>query len=190
MLARARQRTEEAGLSNVRYARADAQRVPFEPVDLVMSQFGVMFFDDPVAAFTNLRRAGGRLAFLCWQVLERNENRYLLREVLSRHVAIPPPRTTAGALSLAEPARVREVLGAAGYHDIELADVREPLLQGRDADDAVEFELADPAVRGWLDESGPVAARKATEALREAYAARETPDGVLLGSSAWLVTAR
>jgi len=80
MLARARQRTEEAGLTNVRFVHADAQTTPFEPVDVVMSQLGVMFFEDPAAAFANLRRAGGRLAFLCWQRPELNEKRMLLRE--------------------------------------------------------------------------------------------------------------
>ncbi len=189
MLDRARRRTEEAGLTNVRFLRADAQRTPFEPVEVVMSQFGVMFFDDPAAAFANLRRAGERLAFLCWQAFERNENRSLLREVLGRYVEIPPPRTT-GALSLAEPGRVRELLTGAGFRDVELTDVREPLLLGEDAEDAVEFELAEPVCREWLDGAGPAAARRAVDALREAYAARETPQGVLLGSAAWLVTAR
>ncbi|MGH3760340.1 class I SAM-dependent methyltransferase [Actinophytocola sp.] len=190
MLARARQRTAEAGLTNVRFERADAQRTAFEPVDLVMSQLGIMFFDDPAAAFANLRRAGRRLAFLCWQRLELNENRYVLREALGPHVDLPAPRTTVSALSLADPTRIDELLTGAGFRDIEIQDVREPLLLGRDADDAVEFELADPTVHTWLTEAGPAAARKATDALREAYAARQTPEGVLLGSAAWLVTAR
>ena len=189
MLARARQRTEEAGLTNIRYVLADAQRTPFEPTDLVMSQLGVMFFDDPPAAFANLRRAGRRLAFLCWQRLELNENRHVLRTALSPHVDVPPPRTSGGALSLADPTHVRELLGGAGFRDIELTDVREPLLLGRDADDAVEFELGDPTVGEWLAAAGPDSARRATEALREAYSARQTPEGVLLGSAAWLVTA-
>jgi SAM-dependent methyltransferase len=190
MLATARRRTAEAGLDNVRFAQADAQRTAFEPVDVVMSRFGVMFFDDPAAAFANLRQTGGRLAFLCWQRMELNENRTLLREALLPHVAIPDLRTTTGALSLAEPARVHELLATAGYTDVELTDVREPLLVGRDAEDAVEFRLGDPVIGEWLAAAEPAAAQRARDALREAFAARETPDGVLLGSAAWLVTAR
>ncbi|MPZ83838.1 MAG: methyltransferase domain-containing protein [Actinophytocola sp.] len=191
MLATARQRAAEAGLTNVRYERGDAQRTPFDTVDLVLSQLGVMFFDDPVEAFTNLHRSlapGGRLAFVCWQAFELNEGRVLRREALSRYVTVPPPRVT-GALSFAEPARLREVLTAAGFGDIELTDVREPLVVGSTAEAATAFDLGDPTVREWLTEAGPAAAARATEALREAYAARETPDGVVLGSAAWLVTA-
>jgi SAM-dependent methyltransferase len=189
MLATARRRAEEAHLTNVRFLRADAQTTAFEPVDVVMSQLGVMFFEDPAAAWANLRRAGRRLAFLCWQGLEHNENRTVLREALSPHIEVPAPRTT-GALSLAEPAGIRELLGTAGFTDIELTDIREPLLLGQDADDAVEFETSEPTISEWLADAGPDAARRATDALREAYAARETPDGVLVGSAAWLVTAR
>src|SRR5687767_2117153 len=55
MLEPARQRAEVAGLTNVAFEHADAQTHRFEPktVDLVTSSFGIMFFDNPVAAFTN-----------------------------------------------------------------------------------------------------------------------------------------
>jgi SAM-dependent methyltransferase len=188
MLAKARQRTAEAGLANVRYAQADAQTTPFEPVDLVLSQFGIMFFDDPAAAFANLRRAGRRLAFLCWQGLAENENRYVMRDALSPYVDVPPPRPN-GALSLADPDRVRSLLRSAGFRDVELQAVREPVNVGHDADDAVEFAIHEPLTSQWLADAGPERAAAATEALRKAYAEHETPEGVLLGSAAWLVTA-
>lgn len=190
MLATARRRTEEAGLTNVRYEQADAQTHALDAADLVISQLGVMFFDDPVAAFTNLRRTGGRLAFICWQGLEGNENRMLKRAAFAPHVAIPPIVPRVGAHSLAEPEWVREVLTTAGFVGVELTDVREPLFVGRTADEALEFELRESTTAGWLAEAEPDAAARATETLRAGYAARETPDGVLLGSAAWLVTAR
>ncbi|HEV7652941.1 MAG TPA: methyltransferase domain-containing protein [Actinophytocola sp.] len=190
MLTRARQRTEEAGLVNARFLRGDAQTTPFEPADVVMSQLGVMFFADPAAAFANLRRTGGRLAFLCWQRLELNENRVVLREALGAYLDMPAPHTTRGALSLADPDTIRSLLGDAGFTDVELRDVREPLPAGRDADDAAAFALTEPSTAEGLAAAGPAAARQAADALRSAYAARETPKGVLLGSAAWLVTAR
>ena len=72
MVARAAGSAREAGLANVRFENADAQthRFPAAEFDLLYSRFGVMFFADPTAAFTNLRaalRPGGRLAFICWQ---------------------------------------------------------------------------------------------------------------------------
>jgi ubiquinone/menaquinone biosynthesis C-methylase UbiE len=78
MLQVARARATALGRSNVRFEQADAQTHPFTPAgfDVVISRFGVMFFDDPVAAFANLARAtrpGGRLVVTCWQELVANE---------------------------------------------------------------------------------------------------------------------
>lgn len=187
MIARARERS--AGIVNVRYELADAQVTPFEQVDVVMSQAGVMFFEDPVAAFTNLRRTGGRLAFLCWQGLSSSENRRLKRDALAPWVKVPDPAPGPGALSLADPDVVREILGAAGYTDIELTGVHELVPVGATADDATEFQVSEPSTADLLAEAGPEAAAKATESLRQAYQAKETPEGVLLGAAAWVVTA-
>ena len=75
MLEVARLRAEEQGV-DVHFVRGDAQTASFdEPFDLVVSRFGVMFFDDPEAAFGNLARAtrpGGRLCFVCWQEMFAN----------------------------------------------------------------------------------------------------------------------
>jgi len=74
MIARARERA--AAAANVRFEVADAQTAPLDHHDVVISRFGLMFFDDPPAAFTNLRAAAGaagRLATVCWQGLERND---------------------------------------------------------------------------------------------------------------------
>ncbi|MCR5880984.1 class I SAM-dependent methyltransferase [Phenylobacterium sp. J367] len=66
-----------AAPSGVEFIEADAQTHAFPPgsFDGVFSRFGVMFFADPVAAFTNIRRAlksGGRLAFVCWRAAAEN----------------------------------------------------------------------------------------------------------------------
>lgn len=77
LVAEARRLAAAAGVANVRFEVADAQVHPFGAgsFDVVLSSFGVMFFDDAAAAFANLRRAlrrGGRLAFLCWRTREEN----------------------------------------------------------------------------------------------------------------------
>ena len=70
MLARARERAEEL-LSEAEFRAADVATFDEEDgFDLIISRFGVMFFDDPAAAFANLHRLaapGGRLVFACWQ---------------------------------------------------------------------------------------------------------------------------
>jgi len=70
MLALASERAAREG-SQAEFIRADAQTYRFEPAsfDLIVSRFGVMFFEDPPAAFANLRRwlaPGGRLALAVW----------------------------------------------------------------------------------------------------------------------------
>jgi SAM-dependent methyltransferase len=76
-VAEARRLAAAAGVTNARFEVADAQVHPFQAgiFDVVLSAFGVMFFDDPAAAFGNLRKAlrrGGRLAFLCWRTRDEN----------------------------------------------------------------------------------------------------------------------
>ncbi len=65
------------GIANLSFIEADASVHDFKPeFDLLLSRFGVMFFDDPLTAFANIRKAaapGGRLAFVCWRALGENE---------------------------------------------------------------------------------------------------------------------
>ncbi len=85
MLGVARGRAERAGVPNTAFAVADAQTDDLAalggdgrglPYDLAISRFGVMFFDDPPAAFANVAaavRPGGRLTFVCWGPLAHQE---------------------------------------------------------------------------------------------------------------------
>src|SRR6266850_2472283 len=96
MLTRARERQQELGIKNLEFLHADAQTYSFERerFDLIFSRFGVMFFDDPAAAFANLRtalRSAGRLCFLCWQTLEKNEWARVPFLAATRHVQPPAP---------------------------------------------------------------------------------------------------
>jgi len=78
MIDRARELAQAQGLRNVTFQRPDAQvhRFPPEQFDLAISRFGTMFFDDPAAAFADIRRAlhpAARLVIMVWQGHERNE---------------------------------------------------------------------------------------------------------------------
>ncbi|MGO8860571.1 MAG: class I SAM-dependent methyltransferase [Acidimicrobiales bacterium] len=93
--------------------------------DVVMSQFGVMFFDEPVVAFANIARhmrSGGRLGFACWQAMERNP--WFVGPVLAPFVAPPPPlaigKSPTGPFALADPDRVRQILHDAGFARIKI----------------------------------------------------------------------
>lgn len=122
----ARRRVAAAGVGNVSFVVADVQQadVPGGPFDAALSQFGVMFFDEPTVAFGNIRRQlvpGGRLAFACWQSPDRNP--WFVGPLLAPYVPPAPPaaagKSPTGPFSLSDSDRVREILIATGWGDID-----------------------------------------------------------------------
>lgn len=196
MLERARQCSAAEGLTNVRFEQADAQVHPFdeESFDVAISSFGAMFFADPVAAFGNIARAlkpGGRLAVLAWRELARNQWLTVLREALAVGRPLPePPPAVPGPFGLAEPAHVRRVLGAAGLEGTDVEPIDEPIEFGTDADDAFSFVRTLGIVEGLTQDLDDTTKARALDAVHGALVAHDTDEGVLLGSSAWLITAR
>ena len=196
LLAEARRRSRAAGLANTTFVQGDAQVHPFEPGahDVVISRFGAMFFGDPVAAFANTARAlrpGGRLALVSWQELARNEWLLLVRRALAAGRSLPePPGDAPGPFGLSDPDRVRRILTAAGFEAVELVAVRESVWLGTDGADAFDFVSRLGVARGLLGGLDDHARHAALAELRAELAARATPEGVLLGASAWLTTAR
>jgi ubiquinone/menaquinone biosynthesis C-methylase UbiE len=140
MLEQARRLANDEQLENITFQCADAQTCPFPSsrFDIGISRFGTMFFADPVAAFTNVGRAlraGARLVMLVWQHRDRNEWATAIDEALSADNA---PQSDAGpnAFSLADPTIVHRTLTDAGFEDVQLAEVREPVYYGADVEDA------------------------------------------------------
>jgi SAM-dependent methyltransferase len=193
MLAVARKRA--TGFDGVRFEQADVQVHDFgaDVFDVALSRFGVMFFDDPLAAFANVTRAlrpGGRLVFLCWQELRENQHRSLALDAIAPYVdtadAAPPGP---GMFSFARPDYLREVLSGAGLADVAVDDVREPVRLGADAGSAAEFLCRGAMIRAILERYPGGTVERAVAALRDALGPYETAEGVLLGSATWLVTA-
>lgn len=196
MLERARGLSAAEGLMNVEFEQADGQIHPFEPgaYDVAISRFGAMFFSDRAAALRNIHRAtrgGGRLVMLAWQGLNRNEWMQEIRVALSAGRDLPDPSPgVPGPFGLADPAGVRGALEAAGYEDVAISSVEEPVLAGTDAEDAYRFFCGTGMARGLLDD---LSGRTRSGALRSLLAmleAHTTAEGVELGSAAWLITAR
>jgi SAM-dependent methyltransferase len=106
---------------------ADGQSHAFEPgaVDLLQSRFGVMFFENPMAAFANLLtalRPGGRLGFVCWGGLADKPWFYIRCTAAIRHLGEPeamPPRAP-GPMAFADAGYVTEILSGAGFRNIEI----------------------------------------------------------------------
>jgi SAM-dependent methyltransferase len=193
---RARELARSEGLRNVAFERADAQvhRFPQERFDLAISRFGTMFFDDPAAAFANIRRAlrpVGRLVLMVWQPHERNEWDVAICRSLGGPQALAAVASEGpDPFSLADPPAVTEVLEAAGYADVTFTDVREPVYYGPDVSAALDWVRGFTCTSQALERLDPAAAARAVRRLREALAAHAGDDSVWFNSRAWIVTAR
>jgi SAM-dependent methyltransferase len=194
-VAEARRLAACAGVANARFEVADAQVHPFQAgdFDVVLSSLGVMFFDDPAAAFANLRKAlrgGGRLAFLCWRA--REENPVFTTGFAEAAAALglrERPRPSA-AFSLADTGRTGALLSDAGFGGIEFVKVDEPMLIGRDVGDVLEYERASPTATEILAGLSPAQAAELTGQVRDRLVAYASPDGVTMPGAAWLVMAQ
>lgn len=195
MIVAARNRAEEAGLTTIEFTVADVQTATdLPPVDVVISRFGVMFFDDPVAAFTNLRRSGGRLAFVCWQPMLANEWMTVPAFAAAAHVGIPtPPDPTApGPFAFGDADHVRTVLTDAGWSDIGIEPFGTPILLGGPGtvEDAVAFLRSTGMGRILFSDAEAPTVAAALDAVREALTPHAEGDGVRLDAATWIVTAR
>ena len=194
MLQRARSLSAEEGIVNVTFDLGDAQTHPLAPAqfDLIVSRFGTMFFADPIAAFTHVGRAarpGARLVLLVWQGRERNEWATAVRRAVgSGDEAAPPPGLD--PFSMANPFEIRSILDAAGFTQVDITEVHEPVYYGPDAAAALDLVRDMKQPREVLAGMAAADAERALDRLRELLAAHETGTGVLFDSRAWLVTGR
>lgn len=195
LLDEARRRAAREGLNNAQFEQGDAQVHPFASAsyDVAMSRFGIMFFKAPEVAFANIARAvrpGGRLAFLCWQDAARNEWFMTTQAALAAHMDFPElGADEPGPFSLADSDRIREHLDGAGFVDVSIAPVAEPMRLGSDIDDVTDFVRDRSRVSRLLADAGEIATRKALDSVRAALGPYQSTDGVVLGGAAWLVTA-
>jgi SAM-dependent methyltransferase len=126
MIAAARARAEGSG-TQASFIRADAQTHAFEPAsfDMIVSRFGVMFFDDSVRAFANLRRAArdqGELRFIAWR--SPAENPFMTTAERAAAPLLPnlPARRPdePGQFALADRHRTHAILEESGWADVDM----------------------------------------------------------------------
>ncbi len=193
----ARARAASVGLTNVSFDVGDAQTEHFAAdVDVVISRFGVMFFDDPTRAFANIRTAltpAGRIAFVCWQELDANPWMAVPAAAMARHVELPGGGSAEapGPFSFGDRDRVLRVLDRAGFTDVSVEPMTTSVLLGGGGtlDDAVAFLRSTGIARKLLAD---VAAPTVERAIAEVTTSIEpylTADGARLDGAAWVVTA-
>jgi SAM-dependent methyltransferase len=194
MLSQARRAATVAGVTNVEFLRADAQVHPFgeSTFDVAMSRFGVMFFADPAAAFTNVARAvkpGGRIAWIVWRALAENEFFSAVRDAISVGRDLPTPASgVPSPFGLADAAYTEDRLRNAGFDAIEITPRDAPYYAGR-ADTAYEFVRGSGFVRFATQDLDDADRARAFDALRTMIDEHATSEGVVFGSACWLVSA-
>ena len=199
MAARARQRIDAAGLTNARVIISDAATHSFADrrADLLFSRFGVMFFADPVAAFANLRaamRPNGRLLFAAWRPLADNPWFSVPLEAARPLLPPqPPPDPEApGPFALADQPRTLGIFAAAGWKDVTLArhDVPLPIAAAGQIQSAAEFATQFGALGRILTEQAPETRPRVQDAVAAALTSYDSPVGIVLPGSIWLISAR
>jgi len=192
MLAVACSLAAQAGAANARFVQGDAQACPLGRAmfDAVISNFGVMFFADPWAAFVSLAavvRPHGRLAFLCWQDDTQNEVSAIPLRAFGAHTELPRPSTSD---LFVDPRQIAELLSGSGWVDVRVDSLNEPAWIGSNVKDVVGYIWGMPAIRTLAASLDPVLSAQVLAAIEEQYHARQRPDGVWVHAAAWLVTAR
>lgn len=190
-----------AGLTNIRFERADAEiALPRGEFDFVFSRFGTMFFTNPVAAMRNMRLAlkpGGRMVHIVWRAREDNPALSRAKTIILDY--LPEPGDDAatcgpGPFSMADQDMVTAQMTAAGFTDIAFERVDERMMIGRDARDAIDFQLAVGPAGEVFREAGDLAERKRPEieaALTAMYETQERDaDGIWMDTSSWVISAR
>lgn len=196
LLAVARERAGEG----VELALGDAQVYPFEPAaaDLALSRFGVMFFADTVAAFTNIGRAlvsGGRLAFACWTAPERNA--WMTTPMIAAGDLVEWPQMTdmpagdqPGPFRLGDRDRTAAQLAEAGFADIDI-DIAELELEHRGAvDEIVSFYLEVGPLAQAIEPLAPTGRERVLERVRADLERRHDGEKIAFGAALWIATAR
>ena len=198
MLAGARKRIAESGLHNIIVLQADAQTYRFEArsFDLITSRFGVMFFADPIAAFSNLLpalRPGGRLCFACWASLEDNRHWLIPYEVALRHLGPPAPKDprAPGPMAFSDPDYVRSFLGTAGFEAIEIRRETPDIISSSPEEEAEHACIMGPSGRLIDEKKPPESVRELIkQEMTEAFAAYAKGGEMSLPSTIFLVAAR
>jgi len=195
MLAEGEARAKAAGIANVDWRQADPATAALEGYDSLVSNFGVMFFGDPVAAFAHMRRAaspGARMAFVCWRPLAENPWMEVPMRAVAPHV---PPRPKAdpqapGMFAFADRQRVFQVLTAAGWAPprIDKLDLDLDIAAGRGLEEAVDQSAQIGAVSSALRGQPAEAVAIAVASIREALAAHLDGASVRLPGAMWLVS--
>jgi len=193
-------RQHHGAVANLTFLQADAGNADLGTArfDLLFSRFGVMFFADPAAAFTNLYRAvkpNGRMVFLCWRAM--GENAWIAASTTAavaalgeEHRPVPPadPRAP-GPFAFADADYVRGILRGAGFGTVAIDPLDEAMHLG-DLDTALDHLKSMSPISQALPTVSADRQNAVDAAMRDALRRYLVDGEVRAPSATWLVTAR
>ena len=194
MIGVARERAERE-VSTARFVSADVQTHVFEPAsfDLVISRFGVMFFDDPVAAFANLRRAASahaRLQVIAWR--SAAENPYMTTAERAAAPLLPnlPVRAPGapGQFAFADRHGVASILRESGWRDIDIQPIDVECAYPEK--DLVGYFTRLGTVGQVLEDADEATRREVIDTMRAAFDPFVHGDEVRFTAACWAIGAK
>jgi SAM-dependent methyltransferase len=198
MLAIARERLAQEGQEHLSFALGDASSAELPGGrDLIFSRFGVMFFDDPAAAFAHLRaalRPGGRIAFVCWR--HPRENPWAVAPLTAarsalNHVAPPADLNAPGPFAFHDAGRLSGLLGEAGFSGVDISPFDAAIHVGASPREAAETSAKFGPLSRFVREVGENRLQEILDAVEAALAPRAEANGtVRLSGATWVVTAK
>jgi len=193
-----RARELAAGRPQLRFEVADAGAHAFSPgaTDVAVSRFGVMFFADSVAAFSNIRRglaSAGRCVFTCWQGIEANP--WVSLALRDAKPLLPAPQADnpedddqPGMFRFADPKRVERVMVDAGFSAVSVQPSQVDLTVPGTVDEVLAFFAEMGPLGRVLSEVADDRREEVLEIVRGTIAADHTGQGVCYPSATWIVS--
>ncbi|WP_175968270.1 class I SAM-dependent methyltransferase [Burkholderia sp. BCC0322] len=177
------------------FVRADAQTHGFTPgsFDLIVSRMGVMFFDDPVRAFANLRHAArpdAQMRFVAWRSAADNPFMTTAERAAAPLLPNLPARRPGapGQFAFGDRQRIAAALSDSGWADVAIEPVD------------MACALPEPALDDYIARLGPVGLalletddatrRRVIGTVRAAFERYVHGAQVRFDAACWLVTAR
>ena len=199
MLKRAKESADEMSITNTFFKCVDVQTEDLgdQIYSAAFSRFGVMFFEDSIAAFKNINKSlisGGYLSFVCWQSPAVNPWQSLFIQEVKKFLDLPsPPPRSPGPFAFMESEYVSSILEESKFQDIRIEghEAEVNMFSGRSLSDSVKDYISiNPVVTQMLKESSENQIAEIVNSGIEAFSPYYSEKGLIFPSATWLVTAR
>ena len=198
MLQRAIESAQNRSLENTSFQCLDVQTEDFgvNTFNAAFSRFGVMFFEDPVAAFRNINESllpRSPLSFICWQSPIQNPWQSLFVQEVKKFIDLPsPPPRSPGPFAFMESDYVNSILENSNFENVEIVgyEAKVNMFSGRSLSDAVQdYTSINPVVTEMLKDSTVELKERILNSVIEVFSPYFSEKGLIFSSATWIVTA-